>query len=99
MRLSNGLRRRTLPSGRHERTLYWYVCDLLRCAGPIAGCVFAVRRYCGYQSLVCAFAYFALCAEEQVKNPNKKTAKKEKEEQTKMIVLGKKEAFPSVIKS
>ena len=41
-------------SGLHERTT---VCILLLCAGPIEGCsaVLAVRRYCGFRSLVCAF--------------------------------------------
>ena len=49
-----------LHSGRHELTA---VCAFLLCAGLIAGCsaVLAVRRYCGYRSLVCAFV---VCAEE-----------------------------------
>ena len=36
------------------------VCTLLLCAGPIEGCaaVLAVRRYCGFRSLVCAFVVF-----------------------------------------
>ena len=37
------------------------VCTLLPCcAGPIEGCspVLAVRRYCGFRNLVCAFVVF-----------------------------------------
>ena len=62
-------------SGRHERTA---VCGLLLCVGPIAGCsaVLAVRRYCGYRSLVCAFV---VCAEEA----GSKTKKKEKRKKRK----------------
>ena len=39
----------------------WSICTLLICAGPVAGysAVLAVRRYCGYRSLICAFVLWA----------------------------------------
>ena len=48
-------------SGRHKRTTVW---TLLLCSGPIEGCslVLAVRRYCAFRSLVCAYV---VCAEEE----------------------------------
>ena len=48
-------------SGRHESAT---VCTLLLCSGPIEGCslVLAVRRYCAFRSLVCAYV---VCAEEE----------------------------------
>ena len=46
------------------RTYYCKICTLILCAGPIEGCsaVLAVRTYCGFQSLVCAFV---VCAKEK----------------------------------
>ena len=71
--LSACLRCRTLV----DTNVLLCICTSLLCAGPITGCssVHAVRRYCRYRSLDCAFA---VCAEEAGSKTKDKKKKKGK---------------------
>ena len=91
---------RTQLSGRHDP---FVVCTLRLCAGPTAGflAVLAVRRYSGYRSLVCAFTYFAVCAQAAGSETNKKRGidGNKKKKRGWLIFSPEKMSFPSAIKS